>query len=466
MARRLHLQAALPPVIGRTAVGAALFGFLACLAAVLAVAPAAPAAIALPIAFVAALWSLPFFAALIRAESWALQILLALVLFVTIGNFRSRAWTDKSLDWQVLLKGSVWLTAGAVGALHLSRTWPLLAMPRVLAGGLFLAILLISTLWSPVPGYTLMSAGAYVCLFLFALTLVHHLDQRALLLAAAVGLGAIVVPSLMLAPVTNSLAGFSPGSTAALENRLAGLSDHPIGLAETSALFILACGALVPKVARRRWLLVVLIAVGLATMALTQSRMPGVAMLVAVTVVAVYRRGAWGALLPFVLLVGTGVTLLVLSYGLDALLSRDVLRLVSRSGSVQEVTTLSGRLRVWEVVLAQIAAAPWFGYGHAAGQEVLFSRFDSWSLVHAHNLFLQSLLFVGIIGTLPLAGAVLAQIRAFFRAPNAFRDAILFYTLILGVTETSLLSNMPGPQSLLWMLALVMNGDDDTGETS
>ena len=63
-------------------------------------------------------------------------------------------------------------------------------------------------------------------------------------------------------------------------------------------------------------------------------------------------------------------------------------------------------------------------------------------------------------------GAVLGQIGAFFHAPNPFRDAILFYTLMLGLTETSLLSNLPGAQSLLWMLALLMTGDDDEGETN
>lgn len=466
MARRLHLQTPLPPAIGRTAVAAALFGFLSCLAAVLAVAPTAPAAIALPIAFVAALWTLPLFSALIRGETWALQLLLAAVLFVTIGNFRSRAWADKSLDWQVLLKGLMWLTAGAVGAVHLPRTRSMLATPRVLAGALFITVLVISTLWSAAPGYTLMSAGAYACLFLFALTLTHRLDERELLLAVAVGLGAIVVPSLLLAPVANSLAGASPGSTGALDNRLAGISDHPIGLAETSALFILACGALLPKVTRRRWLLVAMIGAALAAIFLSQSRMPGIAMLAAIAIVTIYRRGAWSALLPVALLVGTAIALVVVSYGFDALIPRDVLRLVSRSGSVQEVATLSGRLRVWDVVLAQIAVSPWFGHGHATGQVVLLPHFEAWSLVHAHNLFLQSLLYVGIIGTLPLAIAVLGQIGAFFRAPNLFRDVIIFYTLIIGVTETSLLSNLPGAQSLLWMVALTMgsNAGDDRGE--
>jgi len=318
MARRLHLQTPLPPAIGRTAVAAALFGFLSCLAAVLAVAPTAPAAIALPIAFVAALWTLPLFSALIRGETWALQLLLAAVLFVTIGNFRSRAWADKSLDWQVLLKGLMWLTAGAVGAVHLPRTRSMLATPRVLAGALFITVLVISTLWSAAPGYTLMSAGAYACLFLFALTLTHRLDERELLLAVAVGLGAIVVPSLLLAPVANSLAGASPGSTGALDNRLAGISDHPIGLAETSALFILACGALLPKVTRRRWLLVAMIGAALAAIFLSQSRMPGIAMLAAIAIVTIYRRGAWSALLPVALLVGTAIALVVVSYGFDA----------------------------------------------------------------------------------------------------------------------------------------------------
>lgn len=465
MPRRPHPDAFLPPAIGRTAVAAAVAGFLLSLAAVFAVAPAAPLATALPIAFVAALWTLPLINALARGEAWALILLLAVVLFLTVGNFRSRAWTDKSLDWQVLLKGMAWLGAGVLGAFHLSRTLPLLRAKQVSFAGLFVAMLAVSVLWSPVPGYSLLSAGAFVCMFLFALTLAHHLDEKQIQLAVVLGLGAIVVASLLAAPFTNSLAGFSPGSTGVAEDRLAGLTEHPIGLAEVASLLILACGALIPKLRRHRWMLAALILAALAALVLTRSRMPPLAMAAALVVVAVYARGAMAALLPFTLLVGTGLALVVVSFGLDALVPNEVLKLVSRSGSVQEVTTLSGRLRVWDVVLYQIGAAPWFGHGHAAGQEVLFSRFEQWSLVHAHNLFLQSLLYVGIVGTLPLIAALGAQVIGFLRRPLPFRDAIVLYTLFIGITETSLLSNLPGAHTLLWMVALAMGAGPSGGSS-
>lgn len=435
---------------------AAIAGFLLILAVVMVMAPSAPLATALPIAFVAGLWAFPVINALVRGEPWALILLLALVLFLTVGNFRSRAWTDKSLDWQVLLKGLAWLAAGALGALHLPRTWPLLQVGRVGLGALFVAMLAVSVLWSPVSGYSLLSAGAYICMFLFALTLVHHLDERQLQVAVVLGLGAILVPSLMAAPFTNSVAGFSPGSTGVSEDRLAGLSEHPVGLAEVCSLLILACGALFARLRRHRWVLVSLVLGALVALALTRSRMPPLAMAAALIVVGVYARGAIAALLPFLLLVGTGLALVVVSFGFDALIPDEMLKMVSRSGSVQEVTSLSGRLWIWDVVIHQIGAAPWFGHGHAAGHAVLFSRFEHWSLVHAHNLLLQSLLYVGIVGTLILVAALAAQVVAFLRRPMPFRDAIALYTLFIGVTETSLLSNLPGAHTLLWMVALAM----------
>jgi len=444
-----------PPGLMAAAAGTALAAFAAAVA-MPAILPDQPWLQALPLAVAVAIALVPVGLALLAGERWAFTLALALLLFVTDASFRSRSWADKSWDWQVLMKAAAWVGAGLAGLFLLPRWKRLLAAPPGWLTLVFLAILSISTLWSPVPAYTFEATAAFLLLFCFAMACAAVLDEDSLLVAIVLGCGAIVLPSLAIAPFAMGIAGLSPGSTGEI-NRLRGITDHPIPLAEVAALFTYACLALFARSRRAgpKALLALLAAAGVATAILTQSRIPVAAMAAAALGYWAYRRG--GALLMGPVLVACVVVALTMESvaGFASLLPRDLLELVARSGSSSEILSLSGRLVIWPFALDRIAEAPWIGHGQASGM-IVFRGFAPWRIVHAHNAYLQALLYVGLVGTVFLLAALATEIRMFLLRPRAPRDVLLLYTLFSGLTEQGMMANLPSGSCILWMVAAGM----------
>jgi len=204
----------------------------------------------IPLAVVALVWAVPLMLALMRGETWAFIVALALLMFLTDSNFRARAWNDKSVDAQVLVKGLVWMGCGLVGLVRTSATPWIFGRPPVVFAGLLILLMGVSALWSPTPLYTVQAAVAYSWLLLFGLATAQVLDERQLLKAVALGAGMIVLPSLCIAPFAMGLTPPSPGSTGE-PDRLRGLTDHPIPLAEVAALFTFAVTALMVRIGVR-----------------------------------------------------------------------------------------------------------------------------------------------------------------------------------------------------------------------
>ncbi len=401
-----------------------------------------------------ALALVPVGLALLAGERWAYVVALAALLFLTDASLRSRSWTDKSWDWQVMVKALSWAGCGVVGLTRLPRTFRLLKTPPGWLTLMFLMVLMISTLWSPTPAYTFEATASLLMLFAFGLAAADVLDERGLLLAILLGCGAVTLPSLAIAPFAMGISAPSPGSTGE-PGRLRGLTDHPIPLAAISTLFTYAAFALLARSRGfgLRLLLLVLAAAGIVTALLTQSRIPVLGMVAATAGYGAYRKGG-GLLMAPVLVLCIGVALAMESVaGFASFLPHDLLELVARSGSSKEILTLSGRLTIWPYAIDRFTEAPLLGHGHASGMAV-FKGFAPWKITHAHNAYLQSLVYVGLLGSLPLFAGLLAQLAVFLRRPQAPRDILLLYTLFSGITEQSMLSNLASSSVILWMVTV------------
>ncbi len=95
----------------------------------------------------------------------------------------------------------------------------------------------------------------------------------------------------------------------------------------------------------------------------------------------------------------------------------------ARSGQASELTTLTGRGVIWEACWKLIMEKPIFGYGLTSVRTVLPLAYgDEWGNTFgtAHNMLLESLISVGVVGTLPLLaliGVCLYQLAKY--APQA-----------------------------------------------
>lgn len=81
----------------------------------------------------------------------------------------------------------------------------------------------------------------------------------------------------------------------------------------------------------------------------------------------------------------------------------------ARSGQASELTTLTGRGVIWEACWKLIMDRPIFGYGLSSIRTVLPLAYgDEWgnTFSTAHNMLLESLISVGVAGTLPLLALI------------------------------------------------------------
>ena len=80
---------------------------------------------------------------------------LAIVVFLTDGQFWVRTTGEVDTDWQSLMKVAIWAGAGVIGACHLPPLDKLLSRTGSACWLASIAIAPISCLYRPVPGYSL-----------------------------------------------------------------------------------------------------------------------------------------------------------------------------------------------------------------------------------------------------------------------------------------------------------------------
>jgi len=144
---------------------------------------------------------------------------------------------------------------------------------------------------------------------------------------------------------------------------------------------------------------------------------------------------------------------------------RDVMSLsggLSRSGDPSELFTLTGRTEIWEFAWDKIVLSPWIGYGYNSSKFILpeFDGLPGLKVDEAHNMLLQNLLAVGVIGTIPLLCMILHMLADFIRAPDPRRDLFTFLMLVWGVTVAGAFGSTPTVLSLAIFCALTLSRRD------
>lgn len=121
--------------------------------------------------------------------------------------------------------------------------------------------------------------------------------------------------------------------------------------------------------------------------------------------------GQWGVIRVICALIGLTLMAMVLFYpGLQEQILSVAASAFARSGSVNELTSFTGRKAIWDASWRLIGESPWVGYGLSSVMIILpKAHADQWgnTVATAHNLLLESLLTVGWLGTIPLVGVVL-----------------------------------------------------------
>ena len=357
------------------------------------------------------------------------------------------------------------LTEGARGLLRLS-VLPIYAITLILAARYarpmliaarrslplvaLVALTLMSVLWSIAPALSLRRAIALILTLMLSQVLAVMFTPRQLTVTVARVTGLCLAGSLIMALADPGLA-FMPGETAL---RGVYLNKNVLGWIAALATVSGAVTFLDPWTRHRRTGLVVL-GLGVVCVLMSQSSSSllaaVMALMLALAHVLLARAQGLGRVL---MLSGFLVLALLLLLFLSTLL-------VPLLQALGKDATLTGRVPLWALVDARIAARPWLGYGYQAfwtqGSVDAWGIWTAigWTSPHAHNGYRDTLLSLGITGAALLAvvlvQALMRAMRLHLARPAMgwlWPNALLGHSLILNLSESALLFQ----NDLQWIL--------------
>jgi O-antigen ligase len=413
--------------------------------------PAAALAVAaLPAAAVAVL----VLYGVLRADRAATMLLLFAAVFLMQAVFRVRAYDEKDVDFQVLIKIGVWVTVAAVALFHIRRWAAILLKPVNAPALLFLLWLPLTAVISPKPIYTLVSAFTIcscVAFTAYVFAQFRRIDVVVTVLASTILFCAISVAVYFIVPEFGHYV-YWVNEERFVSPRLAGIAGSANNMALISAFGLVLAGLEVRALHRLNRLIVPLVVIVCgAALVMTNSRM---ALLITCVIVLVSQL-RWRRL--YLLAFGVSAAALLLAVLIPAE-QEALLRVVSRSGSIGEVTSLTGRTEIWYAVMKLIELKPWMGFGYGSSVFVLPEHTNAvgFTTSHAHNLILQMLLTTGWIGTvlftLTIAGLILRAV--------VHRDRMVFgmlaFVLLNGITESSGFTTLANVCSFAFAIALTI----------
>ncbi len=275
-----------------------------------------------------------------------------------------------------------------------------------------------SVVWSVNPNLTLRRLFVFGMCGLAALAAARRYTVRELVWIALFAAGAHLALDMLAAAAHGTFRPWQFGY------RFAG-TLHPNHEAGLAAVATLAAAGLAWREPQSRRTLVFIAGLACGLVFLTKSRTNLISLGAALAVLS-FSASTWRMRLVALLGLGVAAPLaaVALSAG-DALGSLE--GLLGRADSA-EVSSLTGRLPLWQELLPSVLARPFTGYGFGAfwSPERILTLADSqgWTISHAHSDYLDLLLGLGIPGLLAYAATLAAGIgAALHRARAAMRGS-------------------------------------------
>jgi len=379
-------------------------------------------------------------------------------------KFRLRQASDSldgSFDAQILFELGLFAAVGvAVLAAWIAsgdRRRPTIV--EVLIGG-YTGIALLSTVWSDSPMLTLVRAAQLLVVAGVAIAAVRMLTPAGALWTACTSVAVYAIACSIVGPTFPWASEFAD---AADRVRFAWFSVHPIAvgtLTGIAALGLLSTAFWTSPQRRNR-----LLGIPLAwhatplviILVLTNSRGPLLAFIVGVCALA-FLRLPWSSRIPLMLIAAASSLVVVVAgpnlqewlfsaYMQDSAMNH----LFFQGQSAEGLLGLNGRLDLWTDLAPVMAEHPVLGAGYQASRATLLDV-ASWA-GYAHNALVQSLLDLGIAGTVALGLLVAIALSAVVRSGLApwlrGTSAALMVFLVLNSIGTESFAGAPGFETLL-----------------
>jgi len=373
-----------------------------------------------------------------RAQEPPLIVLLVIVTFGLSVGLTNHPPGETGLDWQNGSKLVIWSALLAWGIARWRLILPFVFNPAGALLAFLCALAGLSAFWSPVPMYTVACAVGFMAYFIFGAFLARYLPVDTVLRTLLWSLSVFTVLGLIAGLVSSDTAWLPPSVE---ENvyRLQGLALSPNSFGQLAALYGVIAMACLSRHIMSVKLFMAHIILGLTALALTGDRTVLIA-LIATTLLTGARHFNWVRYGLFGLLALFAAGLFLTAMG-SAPSLHETMQMFSRTGSVDEILTLTGRTEIWSAALDHVWERPLFGWGFN-GTEALMTasmpRNFSGTAVNAHNMYLQLALTLGLVGLLPGLALIAMTVHAYFVRPLPFRDLIVGLIVFNGLAEADI----------------------------
>ena len=247
--------------------------------------------------------------------------------------------------------------------------------------------------------------------------------------------------------------------------RLAGLAPHAVSLGLLAQLGLLC---LLARPYQRRWLNRLAWTVGLLTLFMAQSKTAWLAFVLCTGVMLWVRHGpAWWRRMVNPMQPGPGQLVLAgLMLGVLALagllMFGDVGPRLERFINTPEgaqLTSLTGRDRIWAIAWEEWQRNPVFGHGPGIWDERFRASIGMANATHAHNQFMDTLSRAGTVGAVGLglyASVLLWLSLRFARATQGLSLGLFLALLLRSISEVPLLMFGYSPDLIIHVLLLMV----------
>ncbi len=134
--------------------------------------------------------------------------------------------------------------------------------------------------------------------------------------------------------------------------------------------------------------------------------------------------------------------------GLDLFLEKTLLK-TSKSGSLQEITSLTGRTEIWQEAIHHIRSSPLIGHGGGSSAKIMFEHSG-----HAHNMLLETALLYGIPITLVIATLLMLNIKDSFCSKIPMIPEFTVFVVVLGLVESPMVGMPADPILAMWLASI------------
>ena len=376
-----------------------------------------------------------FLARSLSGEKLPTLLFLVIAVFLLEAVFRVRAYDEKVVDFQILIKVASWLTLITLAFTNLGQVIKAVTSTACLPWTVFFLYLLITSLWAPNHLHSAVAAISVISFYFLFASLRDRVDPDDVLLAILAGITLLALASIVIYFVNPNFGRMHvwAGAQQVLSSRLSGLAGHPNTIGRLCCFGILLCVSQWQNLRRLWWLApwLVISLLGI-TLILSNSRTSISIVAILLVVYTLFRV----RYLPYLLLL---VATCMLTLLLLEPYAEQVMQLLSRSGKAEEIATGTSRTHIWAVVEMLIAQKPIFGWGYGSSVFIMpqYERFMGHAAPHAHNIFLQLWLTTGLTGLLLFLTALASRFLIAIWYHERFVVILLLFVVLNGLSESS-----------------------------